>query len=156
MTPPARPSARTRSAPTARVRLDRGRARPVDGANEPRTRGRDVRDGRWREVEVGHHAREDGAAVRHVPLRGASPRALGWIGLGPAPDRTPLIDRRGGDKRGRGGAGGRGGGGPGGAGGAPAKKKKRPPRARGRGAGKRFGAAGRGGATRPPNGLVER
>ena len=44
-----------------------------------------MRDGRWREVEVRHHEREDGAAVRHVPLRDASPRALGWIGLGPAP-----------------------------------------------------------------------
>ena len=52
-----------------------------------------MRDGRWREVEVCHHEREDGAAVRHVPLRGASPRALGWIGLGP--DRAPLTDHRG-------------------------------------------------------------
>ena len=41
-----------------------------------------MRDGRWREVEVRHHEREDGAAVRHVPLRDASPRALGWIGSG--------------------------------------------------------------------------
>ena len=56
-----------------------------------------MRDGRWREVEVRHHEREDGAAVRHVPLRDASPRALGWIGLGP--DRTPLIDRQGRHRR---------------------------------------------------------
>ena len=54
-----------------------------------------MRNGRWREVDVCHHERGDGAAVRHVPLRDASPRALGWIGLGPAPDRTPLADRQG-------------------------------------------------------------
>ena len=54
-----------------------------------------MRNGRWREVEVCHQEREDGAAVRHVPLRDASARALGWIGLGPAPDRTPLADRQG-------------------------------------------------------------
>ena len=54
-----------------------------------------MRDGRWREVEACHHEREDGAAVRHVPLRNASPRALGWIGLGPAPARAPLTDHRG-------------------------------------------------------------
>ena len=41
-----------------------------------------MRNGRWREVEVCHHEREDGAAVRHVPLRDAGQRALGWIGLG--------------------------------------------------------------------------
>ena len=52
-----------------------------------------MRDGRWREVEVRHHEREDGAAVRHVPQRDASPRALGWIGLGPA--RAPPTDQRG-------------------------------------------------------------
>ena len=56
-----------------------------------------MRDGRWREVEVRHHERDDGAAVRHVPLRDASPRALGWIGLGP--DRAPLTDQRGRHKR---------------------------------------------------------
>ena len=56
-----------------------------------------MRDGRWREVEVRHHEREDGAAVRHVPLRDASPRALGWIGLGP--DRAPLTDRQGRHRR---------------------------------------------------------
>ena len=33
--------------------------------------------------------------MRHVPLRGASPRALGWIGLGPAPHGAPLTDHRG-------------------------------------------------------------
>ena len=53
-----------------------------------------MRNGRWREVEVRHHEREDGAAVRHVPLRDAGPRALGWIGLGPTPDRAPLADQR--------------------------------------------------------------
>ena len=58
-----------------------------------------MRDGRWREVEVRHHEREDGAAVRHVPLRDASPRALGWIGLGPAPHRAPLTDRQGRHRR---------------------------------------------------------
>ena len=41
-----------------------------------------MRNGRWREVEASHHEREDGAAVRHVPLRDASPRALGWMGWG--------------------------------------------------------------------------
>jgi hypothetical protein len=56
-----------------------------------------VRDGRWREVEVRRHEREDGAAVRHVPLRDASPRALGWIGLGP--DRAPLTDQKGRHRR---------------------------------------------------------
>jgi hypothetical protein len=56
-----------------------------------------MRNGRWREVEVCHHEREDGAAVRHVPLRNASPRALGWIG--PGPDRTPLTDRQGRHRR---------------------------------------------------------
>ncbi len=54
---------------------------------------------RWREVEVRHHEREDGAVVRHVPLRAAGERALGWIGLGPAPDRTPLTDRQGRHRR---------------------------------------------------------
>ena len=58
-----------------------------------------MRNGRWREVEVRHHEREDGAAVRHVPLPDAGERALGWIGLGPAPDRAPLTDRRGRHKR---------------------------------------------------------
>ena len=58
-----------------------------------------MRGDRWREVEVRHHERDDGAAVRHVPLRDASPRALGWIGLGPAPDRAPLTDQRGRHKR---------------------------------------------------------
>ena len=58
-----------------------------------------MRNGRWREVEARHHEREDGAAVRHVPLRGASPRALGWIGLGPAPHRAPLTDRQGRHRR---------------------------------------------------------
>jgi hypothetical protein len=58
-----------------------------------------MRDGRWREVEVCHQERADGAAVRHVPLPDASPRALGWIGLGPAPDRAPLTDQRGRHKR---------------------------------------------------------
>jgi hypothetical protein len=58
-----------------------------------------VRDGRWREVEARHHERDDGAAVRHVPLRDAGPRALGWIGLGPAPHRVPLVDRRGRHRR---------------------------------------------------------
>jgi hypothetical protein len=55
-----------------------------------------VRNGRWREVEVCHHEREDGAAVRHVPLPDAGERALGWIGLGPAPDRSPLAAPTGG------------------------------------------------------------
>ena len=58
-----------------------------------------MRNGRWREVEVCHHEREDGAAVRHVPLRDAGERALGWIGLGPAPDRAPLTDRQGRHRR---------------------------------------------------------
>jgi hypothetical protein len=58
-----------------------------------------VRDGRWREVEVRHHEREDGAAVRYVGLQAVSERALGWIGLGPAPDRAPLTDRQGRHRR---------------------------------------------------------
>jgi len=37
--------------------------------------------------------------VRHVPLPDAGERALGWIGLGPAPDRAPLTDQRGRHKR---------------------------------------------------------
>ena len=53
-----------------------------------------MRNGRWREVEVCHHEREDGAAVRHVGQQNGSERALGWIGLGPAPDRAPLTDRQ--------------------------------------------------------------
>ena len=58
-----------------------------------------MRNGRWREVEACHHEREDGAAVRHVPLPAAGKRALGWIGLGPAPDCAPLTDRRGRHRR---------------------------------------------------------
>ena len=58
-----------------------------------------MRNGRWREVEVCHHEREDGAAVRHVPLRDAVERALGWIGLGPAPHGAPLTDRQGRHRR---------------------------------------------------------
>jgi hypothetical protein len=58
-----------------------------------------VRGDRWREVDVCHHEREDGAAVRHVPLRDAGERALGWIGLGPAPACAPLTDQRGRHKR---------------------------------------------------------
>jgi hypothetical protein len=79
--------------------LDQGRARLVGGAANRKRRGKTVRNGRWREVEVRHHEREDGAAVRHVPLPDAGERALGWIGLGPAPDRAPLTDRRGRHKR---------------------------------------------------------
>ena len=58
-----------------------------------------MRNGHWREVEACHHEREDGAAVRHVPLPAAGERALGWIGLGPAPARAPLTDRRGRHRR---------------------------------------------------------
>jgi hypothetical protein len=58
-----------------------------------------VRDGRWREVEVCHHEREDGAAVRYVGPRGVSERAFAWVGLGPAPDRAPLTSRQGRHRR---------------------------------------------------------
>ena len=58
-----------------------------------------MRNGRWREVELRHHEREDGAAARHVPLPAAGERALGWIALGSVPDRAPLTDQRGRHKR---------------------------------------------------------
>jgi hypothetical protein len=58
-----------------------------------------VRNGRWREVEVRHHEREDGAAVRHVSRRDGCDRAFGWVGLGPAPDRAPLASRQGHHRR---------------------------------------------------------
>src|SRR4051794_24159937 len=58
-----------------------------------------VRNGRWREVEVCHHEREDRAAVRHVGTESGSERALDWIGLGPAPERAPLTDQRGRHRR---------------------------------------------------------
>ena len=56
-----------------------------------------MRDDRWHELDVRSHERDDGAAVRHVPLPAAGERALGWIGLGPA--RAPLTDRRGRHRR---------------------------------------------------------
>ena len=54
-----------------------------------------MRDGRWREVEVCQHERDDGATARYVGTESRSERALDWIGLGPAPHRAPLTDQRG-------------------------------------------------------------
>jgi hypothetical protein len=58
-----------------------------------------MRNGRWREIEVCHHERKDGAAVRYVGPKDGRERAFDWIGLGPAPDRAPLADRQGRHRR---------------------------------------------------------
>ena len=47
--------------------------------------------GSWRELDVEHHERDDGAAVRYAGSNGTRTGAFGWVGHGP--DRTPLTTR---------------------------------------------------------------
>jgi hypothetical protein len=56
-------------------------------------------ESRWREVEVRHHERNDGAAARYAGSREGRERAFDWIGLGPAPGHAPFTDRRGRHRR---------------------------------------------------------
>ena len=56
-----------------------------------------MRGDRWREVEVCYHEREDGAAVRCLDLHGGRGGGFGWIGSGP--DRAPLTDPHGRERR---------------------------------------------------------
>jgi hypothetical protein len=56
-------------------------------------------NGRWREVDVRHHERDGGAAVRYAGSREGRERAFDWIGLGPAPDCEPLTSRQGRHRR---------------------------------------------------------
>ena len=71
--------------------LDRGRPPLLGGGARHEARGGNMRDGRWREVEVRHHEREDGAAVRHVePQTGASAPSPGSArGRRPTARRAP-------------------------------------------------------------------
>ena len=52
-----------------------------------------MRNCRWREVEVRHHERDDGTAVRYVEPHDRSERAFAWIGLGPARWRRRVPPR---------------------------------------------------------------
>jgi hypothetical protein len=56
-----------------------------------------VRRDRWHELDVQSHGRDDGAAVRYAAPDGTRAGAFGWIGLGP--DRTPLTDPHGQERR---------------------------------------------------------
>ena len=56
-----------------------------------------MRDDRWHELDVRSHQRDDGAAVRYAGSDGTRAGAFGWIGLGP--DRSPLTDPRGQERR---------------------------------------------------------
>ena len=58
-----------------------------------------MRDDRWRELDVRSHEREDGAAVRHVGLDGTRAGGFGWVGLSPGPERAPLTDPKGRERR---------------------------------------------------------
>ena len=54
-----------------------------------------MREGRWRELSVQSHERDDGAAVQHAGLHGGRGGGWPWLGFGPAPERAPLVDPRG-------------------------------------------------------------
>ena len=53
--------------------------------------------GSWRELDVEHHERDDGAAVRYGGSDGTRTGAFGWVGHGP--DRTPLTNPHGQERR---------------------------------------------------------
>ncbi len=56
-----------------------------------------MRGDRWHELDVRSHERDDGAAVRYLGLDGPRASGFGWVGLGP--DRTPLTDPYGRERR---------------------------------------------------------
>ncbi len=56
-----------------------------------------MRRDRWHELDVRSHGRDDGAAVRYVGLDGTRVGGFGWIGSGP--DRAPLTDPHGRERR---------------------------------------------------------
>ena len=56
-----------------------------------------MRGDRWHELDVQSHERDDGAAVRYSGSDGTRAGAFGWIGLGP--DRAPLTDPQGRERR---------------------------------------------------------
>jgi hypothetical protein len=51
----------------------------------------------WHELDIERHERDDGAAVRYAGLDGTRARGFGWVAHGP--DRTPLTDPHGRERR---------------------------------------------------------
>ena len=53
--------------------------------------------GSWHELDIERHERDDGATVRYAGSDGTRGRAFGWVAHGP--DRTPLTDPQGRERR---------------------------------------------------------
>ena len=56
-----------------------------------------MRRDRWHELDVPSHERDDGATIRYMGLDGGRAGAFGWVGHGP--DRAPLTDPHGHERR---------------------------------------------------------